>query len=222
MIRLKIELLDLPDTKNPINDIKAWENITTLAYISKNSLFVLDFELLLDELSSFDEGGFWEGLEISILHELSHPSPSIRLPSSHCSVPLTKPSPQSGVQTLGVELEPAEQVKPVSNAVQDEFHPSSSDVLPSSQVSPASTLESPQTAIETLQLEEPGALTCPPGQVCHVPDLELEYVLAGQVEHVSDSAGLIVPAGQSSHSDLSALAKVPIFIVKRNLDSDFY
>jgi len=31
----------------------------------------------------------------------AQPSPGVEFPSSHCSVPVTKPSPQTGLQTLG-------------------------------------------------------------------------------------------------------------------------
>src|SRR5262245_46436407 len=64
----------------------------------------------------------------SIMHVAEQPSQLVVLPSSHCSVPHTTPSPQPVIRVHAL------------------LQPSQLFVLPSSHSSPGSTMPSPQTA----------------------------------------------------------------------------
>ena len=79
--------------------------------------------------------------------QLEHPSPVMLFPSSHCSAPSTKESPQIAVQLPPVVLEEG-QVKPVY-VKQEEEQPSPSSTFPSSQVYGLKTIVSPQMGAQT-------------------------------------------------------------------------
>jgi hypothetical protein len=81
----------------------------------------------------------------SIMQRSSQPSIGTRLPSSHSSEDATAPSPQVGLQTLGVPVQP----KPGSTA-QLALQPSPFSVLPSSQASAPKIAPSPQPETQTL------------------------------------------------------------------------
>jgi len=95
---------------------------------------------------------------VSKAHELSHPSPSTRLPSSQASEPNRNPSPQLLVKAqisngnkglLPEKAGSSVQVQPASN-VQVEEHPSPLAVFPSSHASPEILRPSPQAIVQTL------------------------------------------------------------------------
>src|SRR5262245_42304240 len=67
---------------------------------------------------------------------LEQPSPSRKLPSSHCSLPNTMPSPQLDAHAIPVGQ--------VGSARQSGEQPSNPTVLPSSQLSAPSLILSPQ------------------------------------------------------------------------------
>src|SRR5262245_38126898 len=82
------------------------------------------------------------GSDVQLAVQRSAP---LALPSSPCSLPPTRPSPQPGVHTLGA---PA-QAYPGS-IVQTTLQPSAPVALPSSQRSLPATMPSPQPGVQTL------------------------------------------------------------------------
>src|SRR5436190_1489903 len=82
-------------------------------------------------MPSQEDGSPLQAKPISVAQADEQPSPPATLPSSHGSVPRTRPSPQIGVQTDGLPPH----VHPAS-VVQVAEQPSPALVLPSSQTSP--------------------------------------------------------------------------------------
>ena len=82
----------------------------------------------------------------SFFHELSHPSPSKVLPSSHSSFPITIPSPHVGDQTDWGVPAWVSQEYPVS-IVQLDVHPSPLMLLPSSHPSSDPRVPVPQPSM---------------------------------------------------------------------------
>src|SRR5262245_60068263 len=120
--------------------------------------------------------GSTSGKSTSVAHALSQPSPLIVLLSSHISVEVTAPFPQTGPHTFGALPTHA---YPASTVHADE-QPSPLIVLPSSQTSPPTFVPSPQTPVHMLGAPE------------HMYPLST----AQRCEHPSPSARL--PSSQAS------------------------
>src|SRR4051812_8742548 len=94
-------------------------------------------------LAFFTQLGLSHVKPVSTWQVLEQPSPLRKLPSSHCSLPSTMPSPQVDVQ--------AEPGAHAGSAWHVPEQPSKGTALPSSQLSAPSFLPSPQTvAVQAL------------------------------------------------------------------------
>lgn len=83
-------------------------------------------------------------------HKFEHPSFSTKLPSSHYSVPLMYPSPQSPKQETGVVSDPPKQFHPGKFPEQSDKHPILSSGFPSSHISPGFIIPSPQIGVQVV------------------------------------------------------------------------